>query len=236
MTTTPLFSLRSRAFTLVELLTVIAIIGVLAGILIPVVRHAREQSRQAACTANIRQYGVAASLYAQEHKGRLPYPLNNTIAGSSPINNWAGLLYPYVTGAGEATSWNHIRQMLAPDSVGCPSNDPTESGPSQPWFSYKMNYYLGENLGGTTGVLGRPVQTINNPAKVVFLADGRVPGQGANPEFWYATVASATSGTNGSRALGYPHQGRANLFFVDGHVGTITPDEAQERWTELSRP
>src|SRR5256885_9754331 len=48
-----------RAFTLVELLVVLAIISVLLGLLLPTVRSARESSRRIACKSNLRQIGVA---------------------------------------------------------------------------------------------------------------------------------------------------------------------------------
>ncbi|EIQ01216.1 prepilin-type N-terminal cleavage/methylation domain-containing protein [Opitutaceae bacterium TAV1] len=58
------------AFTLVELLTVIAIIGILAAIIIPAVGKVRQSSRRAVCTSNLRQIGIAAGLFAQDNKDR----------------------------------------------------------------------------------------------------------------------------------------------------------------------
>ncbi len=55
------------AFTLIELLTVIAIIGILAAILIPVTSAVRERANRASCQSNIRQQLVAMHLFAEDH-------------------------------------------------------------------------------------------------------------------------------------------------------------------------
>jgi type II secretory pathway pseudopilin PulG len=58
---------------LIELLVVIAIIAILAALLLPSLTKARNAGRRAACISNLRQVGVAVQLYAQDHKGRIPY-------------------------------------------------------------------------------------------------------------------------------------------------------------------
>ena len=52
-----------RAFTLVELLVVIAIIGVLVGLLLPAVQAARESARRSSCQSNLKQIGLALHNY-----------------------------------------------------------------------------------------------------------------------------------------------------------------------------
>ena len=60
---------ESRAFTLVDLLVVLAAIGVLAALVMPVLAGAREKGRQAACASNLRQLALANGLYAEDHDG-----------------------------------------------------------------------------------------------------------------------------------------------------------------------
>src|SRR5438477_12180006 len=60
-------------FTLVELLVAIAILGILAGLLIPAVAYGKFRARVTACTNNYRQFALAAALYAgEDSRGRLP--------------------------------------------------------------------------------------------------------------------------------------------------------------------
>lgn len=60
-----------RGFTLIELLTVIAIIAILAGILIPAIGNVRKKAATAKAVSNVRQIGMANSLYSQENKGKI---------------------------------------------------------------------------------------------------------------------------------------------------------------------
>jgi prepilin-type N-terminal cleavage/methylation domain-containing protein len=63
---------HSRAFTLVELLVVIAMIGVLVALLLPALSQAKESGRRTACINNLRQLGLAARLYGVDEEGYFP--------------------------------------------------------------------------------------------------------------------------------------------------------------------
>lgn len=66
------------AFTLIELLTVIAIIGILAAILIPTVSRVRHTAQQAAGRSNLRQFQTAVLAYATENRDTLPGPVSRS--------------------------------------------------------------------------------------------------------------------------------------------------------------
>jgi prepilin-type N-terminal cleavage/methylation domain-containing protein/prepilin-type processing-associated H-X9-DG protein len=61
-----------RAFTLVELLVVIAIIAILAALLLPALSRAKEAARATACLSNLRQVGIALQIYMSDNNNRLP--------------------------------------------------------------------------------------------------------------------------------------------------------------------
>jgi prepilin-type N-terminal cleavage/methylation domain-containing protein len=64
--------IHKSAFTLIELLTVIAIIGILAAILIPTVASVRKRALKSQCASNLHQLGMALNLYVNDNRQRLP--------------------------------------------------------------------------------------------------------------------------------------------------------------------
>lgn len=73
-----------RAFTLVELLVVVALIGVLAALLLPQLGRAGERARANACRSNLRQIGLGLRLYLDDHQNRFP-TLQNRSAGTNLV-------------------------------------------------------------------------------------------------------------------------------------------------------
>ena len=63
---------KGDAFTLVELLVVVAVIAIIMSMLLPALRSARESGRMAVCLSNLHQVGLAAEMYTSQSKGRLP--------------------------------------------------------------------------------------------------------------------------------------------------------------------
>ncbi len=81
----------SKGFTLIELLVVIAIIGILAGILLPVLSRARESARKTQCMSNVKQIGMGLIMYANENSES--FPSDSAYSGSSPAMRSLNLLY-----------------------------------------------------------------------------------------------------------------------------------------------
>ncbi len=74
----------SRAFSLIELLVVMALVALLMGILLPALSGARDQARRTACAANLRQVGVAIYLYAHDYDDTIPFgPAGRPVTGSN---------------------------------------------------------------------------------------------------------------------------------------------------------
>jgi prepilin-type N-terminal cleavage/methylation domain-containing protein len=92
--------MRTRAFSLLELLVVTGIIAILAALLLPALSRAKIKARSIACVTQLKQLGVAVRLYAEDNGGRLPaaelLPSNPTDP-QHPLPRINDLLGPYVS-------------------------------------------------------------------------------------------------------------------------------------------
>jgi prepilin-type processing-associated H-X9-DG protein len=82
-----------RAFTLIVVLVVMAIIALLMGMLLPALTKAKEQTRAAICTSNMRQIGFGADFYAQDWPSRIPRGTDGRRVASERHKDGSNCLY-----------------------------------------------------------------------------------------------------------------------------------------------
>ncbi len=227
------FRAKCSAFTLIELLTVIAIIGILAAILIPVVSSVREAARRGACTGNLRQIGVAVQAYFNENDDRF-FPYEAQVSGN--YNNWIYHIFPYV---------GEIRDDESPpmaigdkDLFRCPSHDIPSSIHER---TYKWNNYL-----RSTQVLGNmPTRyaDVSDPTQTIMVFDRTKGDRIADRHFHLFESGTSSWRMAWDRsqdglymdAYPFPHgKQTVNLLFLDGHVKTAPYNEGHP--TQWYRP
>ncbi len=84
----------SKEFTLIELLVVIAIIAILASMLLPALKNAKEMAVKSLCMSNMRQIGMAANLYANDYNGNIPEKHANAAEALYGNYLWRGVVTP----------------------------------------------------------------------------------------------------------------------------------------------
>jgi prepilin-type N-terminal cleavage/methylation domain-containing protein/prepilin-type processing-associated H-X9-DG protein len=75
-----------QAFSLIELLVVVGVIGILGALLLPALSQAKEKGKSIRCISNLRQLGIGAMLYVDDHEDALPWQeRNHWISPSNPL-------------------------------------------------------------------------------------------------------------------------------------------------------
>jgi len=87
---------RIKGFTLVELLVVMAVIAILAGMLVPALGKAREQGRRTSCMNNLKQIGLAVAIYRLDYNEAFPSSLDLLYNSTDPITGYIDNLKIFV--------------------------------------------------------------------------------------------------------------------------------------------
>lgn len=226
---------QGHAFTLAELLVVIAVVATLLAIMIPLVRNARDESRKTACVSNLRQIGIGIAAYAADHDGKIPYG-----PAAQGFNN-AGNFYPS-TGAptslislqdGSPVALGLLIQPYLSDTsrvLFCPGSDQeldagkelAKVGKDQAQSSY---YY---RHGGNTALYDNPrTASIEPPLRLGNLGENR-RGQPIRALVIDTIFLCPPSlAMFGVRPFSN-HRGKtANILFSDGHVASRANADAR---------
>ena len=195
-------------FTLIELLIVIAIIAILAGILLPALQSAREKSRGTACLSNISQIGKAASMYQSDYDGYVNAPSYGIKSGSIGYHSWKQGYDKYMV-----KNWIANYNTLYAPVWNCPSN----RAPFVNKNSYKG--WAGTNVSmiGNSDCLNSnsaplKVPKVKNPSKKVLSFEASKVKKGGSLD------TSATIRNNASNLMHSKHGKGSNFLLVAGNV------------------
>ena len=181
---------QPKPFTLIEILVVVAIIGILSSLLLPALGKAREKGQIAVCTNNMKQLNTATVLYMDDSNGYFPV----TIGGASGIS-WDDLLSAYdgrnLTDA-QITGWpgqNGLLHMNVPEGPDhapmyrCPLDDRILTNTAFILKTYDISHYQvgsGERRGisgfdGIIAPISRSLSEISKTSNTIVYAENHAP-------------------------------------------------------------
>jgi prepilin-type N-terminal cleavage/methylation domain-containing protein/prepilin-type processing-associated H-X9-DG protein len=222
---------KRAAFTLIELLTVIAIIGILAAILIPVVGSVRATARAAVCSSSLRQCGLGLLLLAEGDGGNIRA---RSGGGGAPGLLWAERLMAQGIISGREivfcpTARHGLDDIYNPGAGGTPPGGGEDEWALRTGFGvFMMNNAQILSPPGQMQMVspgpGQPVsllwvlntEQVETPSRYPLMADSmQARGIGS------MRIDSITASRD---AVAMRHGRRANVFFLDGHVETANSD------------
>jgi prepilin-type N-terminal cleavage/methylation domain-containing protein len=218
------------AFTLVELLIVIAIIALLVSILLPSLQRAKQHARRVVCLTNLRGLASAAGMYATRYNGSYPIAYRMEMSGDRRRSvAWDFTTIQYRDGRD-----TEVVPGLLWDGAGagaiqqCPSFDGGHNWVADPYTGYNYNTsYIGR--GQMEGIqIPAHQEEVRNPSGCALFGDGQYAG-GAN-KFMRSPFASPSDAGFSGRAAGtqgFRHLETTCVAWADGHA-----DWQEERHTD----
>lgn len=216
----------ARGFTLIEMLIVISVIGILAGLLFPVFSRVRNTARTTTCSANLHQIGLALQLYVNDNNHH--YPTRDAPFGNADCV-WADLLAGYIRSP-EVFQCPMTGQEGAYRS-GC-VDEITDEDKILTW-----NGSYGLNVLSSSGRLGMMDANMTHPASTLLVLDS-ITAIGNSGFVGVGSAAQNTSqpaviSESDLRMMGFPipgrHDERNNVLFADNHVKSLSIPQLAQR-------
>jgi prepilin-type N-terminal cleavage/methylation domain-containing protein/prepilin-type processing-associated H-X9-DG protein len=196
---------KRRGFTLIELLVVIAIIAILASMLLPALKNARNSALKSECMNNVKQLFMDFHNYTDTYDGYIIPTAYDTSGGSAVY--WNSILRDSDVEGVEKYSASVCWSKKGRQLYHCPAEPVSDSSirPSFAWADYGMNFYTHNWIRVTSGKWIKQNQ-LKYPATKCAMVDADRPGTSAR----YAAV--------GTIYMNPRHNNGCNFLFDDGHV------------------
>lgn len=203
-------TVKSRGFTVIELLIIVIIVAVLVCIVIPAIFAAKQKAQQIICVNNLRQLFLAFEQYTNDNSGLLPRPNNSgTSKDGTKICTaevWFKAVDNYLTTLQLPSERDEISEE---ERLLLIKQDPIFKTVTLSKQDITRTIKMNQNL-LPASACQRSIETIENPTRTVLLFDGRINN---------TSVADNYEGSYGSVAQ--RHSKAANILFIDGHVERI---------------